>query len=209
MLPETFEKIMEKLGSEIKSIFFYGKGEATLSPHLPDLTELAADYGCDTRLSINTCVPLKKPYLSRLLHSVSLFKICVDGWNQETLSKYRRGGKWQTLLKNLQTISEINPCHSIKEMCVLTFKYVEGNEDKFRQLHTSSRWIVSAGHCLSLIGIRNSLMRKRMSGLLPTRNINDTRERMGFGFTKQRASAFQIPSYWWMAQCWVVVVTVL
>lgn len=134
MQPETFKKIMEKLKGETRNIALYGRGEATLSPWLPDLTEIAYDYACHTRLSINTCVPLQKTYFTRLLATVDLFKICVDGYNQETLEKYRRGGNWETLIANLETVSQINPCHSIKEMCVLTFKHVEGHESEFRKL---------------------------------------------------------------------------
>jgi len=134
MSPITFERMMEKLDGEVESVFLYGRGESTLSPYLPDLTEIAMKYGCDTRLSINTCVPLKKRYVARLLHSVSLFKICVDGWDQESLNWYRRGGNWKVLLQNLETISEVNPCKAVKEMCVLTFKYVEGKEHIFRRL---------------------------------------------------------------------------
>lgn len=134
MQPETFRSIMVKLNGETKNVALYGRGEATLSPWLPEITEIAREHDCHTRLSINSCVSLSREYLARLLQNVDLFKICVDGYNQETLTKYRRGGNWKTVLANLKIISQINPSRSIKEMCVLTFRHVEGHEDKFRRL---------------------------------------------------------------------------
>jgi radical SAM protein with 4Fe4S-binding SPASM domain len=59
--------------------------------------------------------------------------LCVDGYNQETVNRYRVGTDWETLLRNLGTIGRVKT-DCIRSMRVLMFKYNDGHEDFYRRL---------------------------------------------------------------------------
>lgn len=136
MLFETFKKILHKLrDEEVSRISLFWKGEPCLSPHLPKLAKYARSLGYWTSVSTNTAVHSlhDRKYISDLLSGLDKIQLCVDGWNQETLSKYRVGAKWGILLRNLEVIGSVSTrCR--KDMRVLMFKYNEGHESKFRSL---------------------------------------------------------------------------
>lgn len=134
MTPETFTKILDRLQTELTTAILSWRGEPTMSPHLPEIAEIATEHGVWTRLATDTCVRRNHHYFNRLLQSLNVLKICVDGYDQESLQKYRVGANWGVLTKNLETISRIGPTPAKKEMCVLMFKHNEGHEDEFREM---------------------------------------------------------------------------
>jgi len=134
MTPPVFEAVLEVLDGEVEHAILSWKGEPTLSPYLPSIAEIADEYDVWTRMATNTCVPLEYGYVEKLLDALDVFKVSVDGYNQETLEHYRRGGSFDVLLRNLETIASIESPKAKKEMCVLMFKYNEGHEDEFRLL---------------------------------------------------------------------------
>lgn len=133
MSQEVFDATMSKLpDEETKLVTFFWRGEPTFDRRLPSWSEFAQDMGFITYTSTNTSTPLlhDEEYVSALLNSFNRICFCVDGYNQETLSRYRRGADWNTVLKNLEVISKFNTkCH--KEMRVLRFRYNDGHDEEF------------------------------------------------------------------------------
>ena len=138
MTPQTFQRILDKIkGESIKHMLLYWRGEPCLNPHLPELARLTKklDPSIITYTSTNTAVPNlhNKDYVTKLLSNLNRLEICVDGYNQQSISKYRRGANWKLMLKNLETISRVKT-DAEKRMRVLMFRWNEGREDWFIEL---------------------------------------------------------------------------
>jgi len=138
--PEMLRKILLKLDGKVEFVRLYGEGEPTLSPHLPALTEMLKAFGVRSLVSTNMSIPLDRMYLRRVLNSVNVLKCCVDGYNQESLTKYRVGSNFQNVIYNLSLIGAVPKCYATKIMSVLVFKHIEGHEQKFRDLAREFRF---------------------------------------------------------------------
>ena len=139
MSVENFEKILKKVETA-DQLFLHWFHEPTLHPELPELIAIAKrDFGyqniyvCTNGTTKNLSNP---DYVWRMLDNLDRFTFCVDGWDQETLQKYRVGANWNQLLKNLKCIKEFN-CGATKEMRVLMFPYNEEYESWFKLLATA------------------------------------------------------------------------
>jgi len=95
---------------ETRAVSFFWRGEPTLDPRLPAMAVKAKNMGFTTYTSTNTSTP-----------------------DQASLEKYRRGAKWDTVIKNLETIASVESNCKL-EMRTLMFRHNEGHEDDFRRL---------------------------------------------------------------------------
>lgn len=136
MQPDTFKEILGKFrNTKVSQVAFFWRGEPTLSPFLPEIVEYAKRRGYKTFTSTNMATPNLHDlqYVTRLLSSLDRLEVCIDGYDQATVQKYRVGTNWETVIKNLETISKVHTkCN--KEMRVLMFKYNDGHEARFREL---------------------------------------------------------------------------
>lgn len=133
----TFDEILKilKRDMDARGLVLEWRGEPTLSPFLPDMVKSAKENGFWTATSTNTATANlhSRYYVRKLLEHLDKLAVCVDGYNQETLEKYRVGAKWETVIENLETISKFKGKCRL-EMRVLMFRYNEGHESFFRQL---------------------------------------------------------------------------
>lgn len=136
MSEDTFSDVLDVLIlGVINAIGFFWRGEPCMHPRLPSLIRMAKERGMNTYTSSNMVVPNLHniEYVSELFEYLDKFEVCVDGFNQDTLSRYRIGAKWGDLIKSLDTISKTrSDCY--KEMRVLMFGYNDGKEEFFRAL---------------------------------------------------------------------------
>ena len=137
MTVKTFENILKVLNknTNVTRLTLNWRGESTCSPFLPDIVECAEKNHFWTALSTNTATSNlhNECYVEKLLRHLNKLGVCIDGYNQETLQKYRVGAKWDVLMKNLETISSFTTkCR--KEMRVLMFRYNENHEHFFLEL---------------------------------------------------------------------------
>jgi len=133
---DALAKILNKFSNqEIRRVNFFWRGEPTLHRFLPEMVDMAKKRGYETYISTNTVTKNlgNREYVSKLLASLDKLTVCVDGYNQKTLSKYRIGSNWGTLIKNLETISSIET-DCFKEMRTLMFRYNENHENDFMGL---------------------------------------------------------------------------
>jgi MoaA/NifB/PqqE/SkfB family radical SAM enzyme len=132
---EKFTRIVEKLGGHITRLGLHWRGEPLLHPKLPRLARIAKEHDFKLWLSTNTSVPnlSKSTYMRRLLENLEWIEFCVDGYDENTIGKYRVGANWELITRNLQTISEVET-ECIKKMRVLMFKYNDGKEDVYRHI---------------------------------------------------------------------------
>jgi MoaA/NifB/PqqE/SkfB family radical SAM enzyme len=133
---DTYKTLLSKFhGNRIRKVNFFWRGEPTLDDRLPTMAAMAKKEGYVTYTSTNSVTPnmANKKYVSSLLSSLDRITVCVDGYDQKTLRKYRRGASWDSLIKSLETTSEVKSDCS-KEMRVLMFKHNENHEKEFMKL---------------------------------------------------------------------------
>jgi radical SAM protein with 4Fe4S-binding SPASM domain len=167
LTPHSFDHILHKLvQAKTKKISFLWRGEPTTSLYLPDLIEKAKRNGFWTYTSTNTSTKNlhNKKYVEKLLHNLDRIEICVDGYNQETIKKYRVGSEWDAIIKNLETISKI-PTSCEKRLRVLMFKHNEPYEDTFMGL--ASKYGMDTISFAAPILPHKILNENEVEGLLP------------------------------------------
>lgn len=133
MKMSTYETILSKFSGEgIEKVSFFWRGEPTMDLRLPQMAQMARDVGYSTYTSTNMVSPhmIKHEYVSALLSSLDRITACIDGYDQSSLEKYRRGADWSLLVKGLETMAKVKSDCS-KEMRVLMFRHNEGHEADF------------------------------------------------------------------------------
>jgi len=133
---EIFKEILYKIIKSIgkpKQISFFWRGEPTLNPKLPEMVRVAASEGIYTYVSTNSTLLYKENYARRLLKYLDKIELCVDGYNQETIEKYRSGISFEAVIKSLRTVGNIRS-KTLREMRVLMFRWNDGKEDFYRDL---------------------------------------------------------------------------
>lgn len=134
---ETFWEIISKIRGQqsIKTISLFWRGEPTLNPHLPQMVEMCKEEGYKTLVSTNTATTNLHniKYVQRLLTSLDDLYLSLDGYNQESLQRYRVGANWDTVMRNFEVISKIQtPCN--KTLKVLMFRYNETKKPFFKRV---------------------------------------------------------------------------
>lgn len=130
---EVYEAALSKMpDDETHSVSFFWRGEPTLDARLPKMVQMAKDAGFNTYTSTNSSTRLLRnpDYVSELLGSLDRICYCVDGYNQSSISKYRRGSSWKAIIRSLETMADVKTeCH--REMRTLMFRFNEGHENEF------------------------------------------------------------------------------
>jgi len=135
MTVKDFSLIADKLVGSVGGLGLHWRGEPCLHPRLPEIAETAKEKGFKPWLSTNTAVPnlSKHEYVEKLLNNLDWIEFCVDGYDEDTTPMYRVGASWNTIRRNLQTISEVDGT-CLKKMRVLMFKWNEGKENVYRSI---------------------------------------------------------------------------
>lgn len=137
---KTFNSLLKRIAARgYKKIWFYWRGESYLHPKLPDMMEMAKNMGIQTvcPTSFSTHHLSDEAYVEKLLRNITKFSFNIDGYDQESLSKYRVGANWDTTMKNFETVSRLS--ETIKPplgiyLKVLMFKYNEQHLNFFQDL---------------------------------------------------------------------------
>lgn len=140
---ESFATILSKIPKTARGhpTALHWRGESCLHPALPEIASICETRGVGAWVSTNTVSPLlsDRDYTERLLSRLKRIEVCVDGYNQETLTRYRVDANWNILLRNVEIIGSMDTrCQ--RDMRVLMFKYNEGHEGFFRRLATENNF---------------------------------------------------------------------
>lgn len=154
---QKFTTLAKKLMGKTTSLGLHWRGEPCLHPSLPELARIAQELGFKPWISTNMAVPnLSKPeYVKPLLDNLDWIEICIDGYDENTVDKYRVGAKWETVKHNLSVIGEADT-KCMRKMRVLMFKYNDGKEDIYRDIarrHNIDELIFAS----PLIGLQKNL----------------------------------------------------
>lgn len=127
---EDFKKIIDQIKEYALEIYLQNWGEPTLNKNLPEMISYASKANIFTYVSTNFNLKYTDEYLEKLLKSgLSLLYIDVDGTNQESYAKYRVGGDFERLVKNIKKIVELKKKFSLKYPIIRThFMVMKHNE---------------------------------------------------------------------------------
>jgi radical SAM protein with 4Fe4S-binding SPASM domain len=102
-----FDKIMKDLGDYLNIIWFWGWGEPFLNKNIYAMIRQARDKNTVVISSTNGNVDWDRREAEELVKSrLSKLIFAVDGMDQSTYSKYRRGGSLQKILDNIRLLAE-------------------------------------------------------------------------------------------------------
>ena len=134
---ELFTEIARFLRSHRhRSIGLHWRGEPCVHPLLPELAEAARDLRFkNIYLSTNASTEFlhDRRYVEKLLMNLHRIIICVDGYDASTVGRYRRGADWDTVMRNLETLGDVDT-GCVRSLRVLMFRYNDGYEGYYMKL---------------------------------------------------------------------------
>jgi MoaA/NifB/PqqE/SkfB family radical SAM enzyme len=102
-----FCRTVDSLRGSLLFMLFWDWGEPFLHPQLPEMIRYAGQSGIRTVISTNGNVVYSPAKLEELVRAKpSVVIVCVDGADQETYATYRTGGRQETVLQTLRSLSE-------------------------------------------------------------------------------------------------------
>jgi len=105
---DNFKKVIDELGDYIFDLTLYNWGEPLLNKDLPEMIQYAKKYSIFTQLSSNLSITLKEEQISKLISSGLDLLICsIDGASQKTYEKYRVGGNFELVIKNIKLFNKL------------------------------------------------------------------------------------------------------
>jgi radical SAM protein with 4Fe4S-binding SPASM domain len=144
---KEFKKIVSLLPGSIKEIQFHFAGEPVLNKDLPEMIRIIKEKNIRTSLSSNGNVPIEK-YEAIIKAGLDILIISLDGATKESYEKYRRGGSFDIVTKNIKKMSGIP---GRKTKIVIQFLVMGHNENQIEEIKKLARdlgvdtlWLKSA-----------------------------------------------------------------
>ncbi len=138
MDPVTFRRIIDQTAPYLLNLFFYFQGEPFLNQHLPEFIRYASDKNIYTALSTNANVWTEN-FLRQVIHA-GLDKIIIplDGSDQQSYEKYRRGGQFSRVVQMIDFIAReklrTGQRQPVIEVQVLMLKHTENQQKIIKKL---------------------------------------------------------------------------
>jgi MoaA/NifB/PqqE/SkfB family radical SAM enzyme len=136
-LPD-FEKLIDQIVNYAYMVELYNWGEPFLHPQIFDIIRYASARRIGVRLSSNFNHFNAEMAEKTVASGLDAINISVDGADQETYEKYRRGGKLEKVLKNIRLLVEAKrKAGSSKPFITLRTvvnRYNEAQIDELREL---------------------------------------------------------------------------
>ena len=163
---ETFRPLLKRIAARgYETMWFYLRGESYLHPKLPDMMEMAKKRGMRTfcPTSFSTPTLSDETYVTKLLKNITRFGFNLDGYDQESLDKYRVGASWDITMNNFETVSRL--AETIKpplgiNLRVLMFRYNEQHIKFFQDLVENHKGIKGISYIQPTILGKNVLTRQ-------------------------------------------------
>ncbi|MCX5778299.1 MAG: radical SAM protein [Elusimicrobia bacterium] len=103
-----FKKIIDTLGPYLFHIDFCNWGEPLLNKDLPEMVAYARRFGPSTKIDTNLNIDMSREDARRLIASgLDRLNISVDGASQQTYEKYRRGGDFEKVMRNMRLLTDV------------------------------------------------------------------------------------------------------
>ncbi|MEW6676511.1 MAG: radical SAM protein [Pseudomonadota bacterium] len=136
---ETFTHIVDMAAPWAYKLNLFNWGEPLLHSHVFDMIRYARKKGLGTTMSTNLSVDISDADIDQLLTcGVEFLCLSIDGATQETYAKYRRKGKLDLVLHNLDRLvrrrKELGLKRPVIEWQFIPMRHNEHEEDAAREL---------------------------------------------------------------------------
>lgn len=124
LTPEALERIIEPLKDTLLGISLSLTGEPMLNKHIIELIEYVHSKNICASFPSNFSVPLGEEKAERLARSgLDALYVSLDGASSESYTKYRVGGRFDLILKNVRLLSEAKKRFGLRRPKII-WKYV-------------------------------------------------------------------------------------
>ena len=125
----SFQSLLEELQSALIRIDLFNWGEPLLHPEFCELVAAAASCGAYTRTSTNLSHKHRFDAKQIVSSGLQYLVVSIDGATGPTYSKYRRGGDFDLVLRNLRELVEAREAMGVRTPLIdwqfLVFNYNE------------------------------------------------------------------------------------
>ena len=101
---ERFQEILSCVGPSLIHMDIMNWGESLLNKGLPDMIAAAKRYGIEVKLDANFNDVSEDAIERLILSGLDVLSLSVDGLSPETYSRYRAGGDFDKVLRNLRLL---------------------------------------------------------------------------------------------------------
>lgn len=102
----TYKKVIDELKDYVFKIFLYGMGEPFLARDIFEMIEYATANNIGVRISSNMNNFRKEDAERLVLSGLEHLSFALDGLDQETYSRFRVGGSFDTVVENVGSVLE-------------------------------------------------------------------------------------------------------
>src|SRR3989339_637759 len=130
---EKYKRIIDNVKDYVHIVYIYNSNEPLLHPDIVEMAKYASDNNLHTMLSTN-CSLLDEKMTEKLLNSgLGEIRFALDSLKKEPFEKFRRGGNFETVKKNIEYFAGINKIDKlyIKPFILSGYAY---NEEEIQNL---------------------------------------------------------------------------
>ena len=136
---DRFCELIDRLSPYLMSLYFYNWGEPLLHRECSKMIRYAAQKGIKVFVSSNLSIPLSDERIHELVKSgLYSLKVGLDGVDQQSYEQYRREGKFDLVVSNIEKIVKFkrmeNSSTPILSATYHVFKHNENSIDDARKL---------------------------------------------------------------------------
>jgi len=135
----VYPNIIEKLLSEVtllanvKKMYLHNLGEPLLNKNLTEIISKIKKFYPEIYISMDSNLSLKYDYENLVKSGIDEIVVALDGYDQESYSKYRVNGNYDFVEKNIQNIYELKKLNNLNKPIVIAktvlFKHLEYRKD--------------------------------------------------------------------------------
>lgn len=147
---ELYRSFIDEVGDYLFKLYLYNLGEPLLHKQAPEMVTYAKKKEILVMISTNFSHEYQEGYLERLVESgLDVLMVAMDGTTEESYAKYRRGGNFNLVRKNMARIQEIKRAKGSKTPEVIWQFLVFGHNEKeipevkarYREWGADNYWI--------------------------------------------------------------------
>ncbi len=128
----TCKKIIDQLKDSLFFVRLYNWGEPLLNPEIFKMIDYISSNKIGSIISTNLLVD--KEILGNLVNSsLDYLIVSLDGTSKISYEKYRKGGDFEKVLKNLKILVQLNPSFKIEWLFIIN-KYNQKEMDEAKHL---------------------------------------------------------------------------
>lgn len=132
---ELFKRIIDEVRSQTELVFPWGAGEPLMNPDIYRMVRYCKDAGIYVVISTNGTFLNEKSSHQLIDCGLDNLIIAVDGTTPEVYEKYRKGAKFDKVVKNIHQFLKVKKERASKMFVVLQMVRLPDNRHQVRDFH--------------------------------------------------------------------------